>query len=151
MQRRDEAIRSFKTLLKRYPNGNKADAARFKLRLMELEERLALKQPERKPGGDEDTTALLKELAGLRERETGYKEEIAKLNNELDYLKTQLDTLEAIANEQGDLQERIEKLISWENVLGLKEQALDRKEQELDRQYESIQEAKRQIEGGTNE
>lgn len=147
-------------LLDRYPYGNKADAARFKLRLMELEERIAEQQKRQRESGSglggEGEEAYIDEIAGLKEREKSYQDEIKKLNNRVDQLKTQIDTLKRIAEASEDeegmvIQEKLQVLASWENLLGLKEQALTEKERELDREYEWIVRVKKQLEGKADE
>jgi TolA-binding protein len=149
----EKAKAVFNQLLKRYPYGNKADAARFKLRLMELEKRISEKQEKQQPAQEEreGVEAYLTEIANLKEREKGYRRELEKLNNQLDNLKAQVNTLKEIAEAAGDEQAKIQALSSWENLLGLKEQALQEKESKLDREYELIMQAKKQIEGRNDE
>jgi outer membrane protein assembly factor BamD (BamD/ComL family) len=149
LDRNGEAKVVFEQLLKRYPYGNKADAARFKLRLMELEKRIAGQKEvqEKIPEAGEGAEAYLDTIAGLKENEESYKSEIEKLNDQIDHLKTQVNTLKELAEVAGNEQDKIRALTSWENVLGLKEQALREKENELDREYDLIMQVKKQIEG----
>jgi TolA-binding protein len=138
---RAEARKVLNEVLVKYPLGNKTDAARFKLRLMDLEEKLA------HPIYSEETanrleTALI-DIDNLLEKEKNYINEIDKLNNQVDYLKTEINNLKEIgagslAETEKRIQEKIDVLVSWENVLRLKEIALKQKEIDLNQEYERL-------------
>ena len=141
MGNRDEAKEALKEVIVKYPLGNKTDAARFKLKLMDLEERLA------HPVYSEETanrleTALI-DIDNLLEKEKNYIDEIDKLNNQVDYLKTEINNLKEIgagslAETEKRIQEKINALVSWENVLRLKEIVLKQKELDLDQEFERM-------------
>lgn len=144
----------FMEVLKKYPFGDKADAARFKLRVMELEEKLATPLYDGKTG--DQLQMLLKENEQLKVKEVNYMEEINKLNNQIDYLKTEINNLKEVgvgtlAEKEKQIQEKINALISWENILKLKENALSQKEEDLDKEYERIMKIKKELEEGSNE
>ena len=141
MGNRDEAREALREVIVKYPLGNKTDAARFKLKLMELEEKLA------HPVYSEETAnrleAALIDIDTLQEKEKNYIDEIEKLNNQVDYLKTEINNLKEIgagslAETEKRIQEKIDVLVSWENVLRLKEIALKQKELDLDQEFERM-------------
>ena len=143
----------FMEVLKKYPFGDKADAARFKLRVMDLEEKLY------SPLYDEETAdrlkILLTENEQLKVKELNYMEEINKLNNQIDYLKIEINNLKEVGGgtlteKEKQIQEKINALISWENILKLKEDALNQKEEDLDREHERIIKIKKALEEGRN-
>ncbi len=150
--KKENAKSVFNEVLNRYPYGNKADAARFKLRLLELEEKIVVKEEKPLEGIDE----YLNQIKSMKEKEMNYIDEINKLNNQIDYLKTEINNLKAISRETGEeqekeIQEKIMALISWQNILGIKEKALNKKEEELNIEYERIMSIKRELEGNGNE
>ena len=82
-------------------------------------------------------------------------EEINKLNNQIDYLKTEINNLKEVgvvtlAEREKQIQEKINALISWENLLKLKENALNQKEEDLDQEYDRIIKIKKELEEGRN-
>ena len=83
-------------------------------------------------------------------------EEINKLNNQIDYLQTEINNLKEVgvgtlAEKEKQIQEKINALISWENILKLKENALSQKEEDLDKEHEKIIKIKKELEEGSNE
>lgn len=142
---RDEARRVFIDVLERYPTGNKADAARFKLKLMEIEDGLAAKE-EAAPEVLEPFAADIDEeqAAQFQAREEQYRLEIGGLNAQIEQLRSEIDILKEMGegiDEEGDVQieEKMKALIAWENILKLKEETLNQKELQLDREFERIQ------------
>jgi hypothetical protein len=98
---------------------------------------------------------LLTENEQLKMKEVNYMEEINKLNNQIDYLKTEINNLKEVgvgtlAEREKQIQEKINALISWENLLKLKENALNQKEEDLDQEYERIIKIKKELEEGRN-
>jgi TolA-binding protein len=143
--RRNDARTVLNALLKHYPYGNKADAARFKLRLMELEDLLSGQKVETSLIGGED------EMENWRDRELQYRSEIEKLNNRVEMLESEINALKEIDEVTEDesaaqIEEKMEALIAWENILNLKEEALNQKEVQLDQEFERIQELSEQME-----
>ena len=143
----------FMEVLKKYPFGDKADAARFKLRVMDLEEKL--NTPLYDEGTADQLKMLLTENEQLKVKEVNYMEEINKLNNQIDYLKTEINNLKEVgvgtlAEREKQIQEKINALISWENILKLKENALNQKEEDLDQEYDRIIKIKKELEEGRN-
>jgi len=156
--RREDARVMFSEVIKRYPMGNKADAARFKIRLMELEDRLG-KYGGSIPGTGEvsgKATAYSEEDMQMREREHQYLEEIERLNTQIDLLKTELNNLKEIGRGSGvdkeaQIEEKVKALTAWENILRVKEEALNQKEQELNRGLENIEKIISELEKKANE
>ena len=77
------------------------------------------------------------------EKEKNYIDEIENLNNQVDYLKTEINNLKEIgagslAETERRIQEKIDVLVSWENVLRLKEISLKQKELDLDQEFERM-------------
>jgi TolA-binding protein len=141
MGNKAEAKEVLREVIVKYPLGNKTDAARFKLKLMELEEKLD------HPVYSEETATRLEEalidIDNLLVKEENYIDEIKKLNNQVDYLKTEINNLKEIgagslAETEKRIQEKIDALVSWENVLRLKEISLKQKELDLDEEFERI-------------
>jgi len=152
--RREEAKRYFRRVIERYPNGNKADGARFKLRLMELEEKAIRSAAEdvREPVSTDES----EELKALRMREQLYSEQIADLNNEIDLLRREITNLKEIGEgtsdeKQQQIEEKINALISWENILRVKEDALGRKEQLLNNELERLEQISSKVERTADE
>ncbi len=153
---RSEAQRVLAELLKRYPNGNKADAAAFKLRLLSLEQLEKKETVQTRPvSADEslknDLTQAQEKLARMKDREEQYREEVAKLNNQIEKLQSEITNLKEIGKGTEDerekqIEEKIKALVSWENVLKVKEEALDAKEQMLNEEYERLQKITAELE-----
>ncbi|RKX96957.1 MAG: hypothetical protein DRP54_09605 [Spirochaetes bacterium] len=165
LNKKDQAKRVLRSLLERYPYGNKSDAARFKLTMLQLEEksRAEAKQkqvveagtekeipskPPEKPSMKEveavDIEKYKSRIKELEEKEKKYKEEIERLNTQIEYLRTELENLKEA--QKGELEERIKALVSWENFLKVKEDALRQKEIELNSQFEWIEKIKKELE-----
>lgn len=157
LQQRKKAKDVLEEVLKRYPQGNKADAARFKLKLMAMEdernvgEKMIEEKPE-KPKEEpvisenalKDIDALKKQIESLKEKENTLLAEISDLNNQIDQLNSEINNLKEIGKgtleeQEKQIQEKINALISWENLLKIKEKALIQKEGELNTEYEKIQ------------
>ena len=152
--RREEAKRYFRSVIERYPNGNKADGARFKLRLMELEEKAVRSAAVdvREPVITDES----EELKALRMREQQYREQISDLNNEIDLLRMELTNLKEIGEgtsdeKQQQIEEKINALISWENILRVKEDALSRKEKLLNDELERLEQISSKVERTADE
>lgn len=156
--KREDARVIFSEVIKRYPMGNKADAARFKIRLMELEDRLG-KYGGTIPGTVEmssKVTAYSEEDMQMRQREHQYLEEIERLNNQIDLLKTELKNLKEVGRGSGvekeaQIEEKIKALTAWENILRVKEEALNQKEQELNRGLKDVEKIISELEKKINE
>jgi TolA-binding protein len=155
--RRDDARTVLNALLKHYPYGNKADAARFKLRLMELEDELAGKRDAalRNRGEDEGGT-VSEDLENWKDRELQYSSEIEKLINRVEMLESEINALKEIEEGTEDervaqIEEKIEALIAWENILNMKEEALNQKEMQLDQEFARIQELSEQLEPASDD
>ncbi len=150
--RRNEARTVLNTLLKHYPYGNKADAARFKLRLMELENQLSGQEATTLISRvDDEMTYSPQDMEKWKDRELQYRSEIENLNNRVEILESEINALKEIKEGTEDeraaqIEEKIEALIAWENILNLKEEALDQKEVQLDQEFERIQELTKQME-----
>jgi len=144
-------------LLIRYPNGNKADAASFKLRLLDLEQREKKEQVQTRPATSDESlknelAQVQEELKQMKEKETQYREEIAKLNNQVETLQSELTNLKEIGEGTRDererqIEEKIKALVSWENILKVKENALDIKEKKLNEEYERLKKITNELEG----
>jgi TolA-binding protein len=156
MGRREDARLAFLDVIKRYPQSNKADAARFKLRLMELEDRsgkYAEKLPQtHEPPGEAATYSE----EDIRKKERQYLEEIERLNIQIDLLRTELNNLKEIgkgsgAEKEAQIDEKIKTLTAWENILKVKEEALNQKELELNRGLEDIEKIISELEKKANE
>ena len=152
MNEREPAKKTFEEVLRRYPKGNKADAARFKLRLIELEDRLEAQEaqkslPEAHVSGmnEEQIVLLREENEKLRQKQAQLLDEIEDLNNTIDQMNTELRTLREIGtgepedNEQ-KFQKKVQALAFRENLLMIKEDALRQKEIELKKLYENLRE-----------
>jgi len=144
--KRARAKKAFSEVLKRYPYGNKADAASFKLRLMKLEDEMKQGESrEKAPAKEEITKGYDADaLARLKEKELHYKAEIDKLNNQIDLLRTEIINLKEMGEGTGEekelqIEEKLKALVSWENLLKIKEESLNQKERQLDQEYERIQ------------
>jgi tetratricopeptide (TPR) repeat protein len=144
---REEARGVLKEVLERYPLGNKSDAARFKLKLMEIEDELALKEtpPSEEPREGEA------EQAQWRAREQQYQSDIELLNNQIQRLRAEIDALQVSGEKPGEeeelqLEERMKALIAWENILKIKEESLNQKELQLDQEFERIQRLSKELE-----
>jgi TolA-binding protein len=143
--KREEARDQFAAVLRHYPEGNKADAARFKLKLMDIEDELAAK--EAAPPHEEqiiDTGATPEEIALWQNKEGQYLEEIEQLRDQIDLLVSEIDDLKELgesvdAESEEQIEEKMKALIAWENVLKVKEETLKQKELQLDQEYERIQ------------
>ncbi len=152
MNDREAAKKTFEEILRRYPQGNKADAARFKLRLMELEDKLKEDKvqkslPEAHGSGmdEEDIRLLSEENKTLRQKEARLLDEIEALNNTIDQMNTELQTLYEIGkgtqkDQEQQLQKKVQALAFRENLLRIKEEALRQKEIELKKFYENLRE-----------
>jgi predicted negative regulator of RcsB-dependent stress response len=152
MNDRVSAKNAFEEVLRRYPQGNKADAARFKLRVLELEEKLeeqkkveSVPEPEGLDGEAESTRLLREENKKLRQREAELLAEIEALQNTIDQLNTELQTLRALGKgtqeeREQQLQEKVQALAFRENLLRIKQEALSQKEIELKKLYENLRE-----------
>jgi outer membrane protein assembly factor BamD (BamD/ComL family) len=153
LEQREEAKITFEEVLKQYPAGNKAEAARFKLKLMELEEKInqteitADYETDAEDSDDQNIHRYLEEIETLRNQEKDFRDEIDRLNSQIEFLKSELKTsrdLETIADEK-KLQEKLDTLVNWENLLKIKENALKQKENELNREYERILDLTREL------
>ncbi|MGQ9616113.1 MAG: tetratricopeptide repeat protein [Spirochaetota bacterium] len=156
--RREDARVMFSEVIKRYPLGNKADAARFKIRLMELEEQLG-KYVGSIPGTVElsgEVAAYSEEEKQMHKREQKYLEEIERLNTQIDILQTELNNLKEIGKGSGvereaQIEEKVKALNAWENILRVKEEALNQKEKELNSKLESVEKIISELEKKANE
>jgi TolA-binding protein len=154
---KEKAKECFQELLRKYPQGDKADGAMFNLRLIAMEEELercrraaaaVYKTDEPKPAAPQaDTNPLLEqnaeEIIRLREKERVYTEEIARLNSRIEALKGEMENLEAAGGadeKQTGKQNRDKRraLSSWENLLAVKERALEQKEKALNEAFEKL-------------
>lgn len=162
--RRNDAKQVLRELLNKYPNGDKVDSARFKLKLLEMEEEMrAQKVPVEEEPVQVETTpqepkiisaemqSLKEELKKLKEWEKSLLAEIDKLNMEIERLNTEIDGLKEIGSssmEEQELQirDRINALTSWQNVLRIKERALSQKERELILEYEKLKKVESMLE-----
>jgi tetratricopeptide (TPR) repeat protein len=144
---REEARGVLKELLERYPLGNKSDAARFKLKLMEIEDELARKET---PPPDESGRGEAEE-AQWHAKEQQYQLDIERLNNQIQRLRAEIDALQLLGEKAGEedesqLEERMRALIAWENILKIKEESLNQKELQLDQEFERIQRLSNELE-----
>ncbi len=153
---RDGAREMFQEVLHAYPTGNKADAARFKLRLMEIEDELAAR--EEVPPVEEiiPEGATPEEIAQWRAKEEQYRSEVDRLNEQIELLRTEIDTLKELgelaeSEREVQIEERMKALIAWENILKIKEETLTQKELQLDRQFERMQQISAEFERIENE
>jgi len=156
--KKKEAELILNDLLKRYPYGNKADAARFKLRLMALEEKSEQekKQKEKKEIVEQETKIdcelYILEIKRLKEKEKRYIETLARLTNQIELLKIENSNLKEVGRgtideREKQIQEKINTLISWENVLRMKDELLNKKEKALDDEYKRIEKVKNELKG----
>jgi TolA-binding protein len=157
---RERARATFENVLQQYPAGNKADAAYFKLRLMEMEDELAAREQgiprdqqivEQAPAG-----ATPEEIARWEARERQYQQEVARLGEQLEQLRAEIDSLREmgeLADSEAEvrLEERMKALIAWENILKIKEETLTQKELQLDLQFEKIEQISTELERIENE
>ena len=154
---KEKAKEWFQELLKKYPQSDKADGAVFNLRLIAMEEELdrcrraaasVYKTDELKPPAPQaDASTLLEqnaeEISQLREKERVYAGEIARLNSRIEALKGEVENLEAPS---GDGKKKTGKqnrdkrreLAYWENLLTVKERALEQKEKALNEALEKL-------------
>ena len=161
LERRSEAKDVLQELLSRYPQGNKAEAARFKLRLLELQEQEVTEAEKGVPAEGEpeglklaspELDELTQEVKKLREREKSLLAEIDRLNDQLSLLTGELveNTQEVesagFEAQESQIHERIKALMSWENVLRIKEQALAQKERNLKLGFEKLKKIESTIE-----
>jgi tetratricopeptide (TPR) repeat protein len=154
---KEKAKEWFQELLRKYPRGDKADGAVFHLRLLAMEEELdryrraaasVYKTDELKPPAPQaDTSTLLdqsaEEILQLREKERVYAGEIARLNSRIEALKGEMESLGAPggADEKKTGKQNRNKrreLASWENLLTIKERALEQKEKALNEALEQL-------------
>ncbi len=157
---RERARVAFEDVLHAYPTGNKADAAYFKLRLMEMEDELATREQtfpqEQQMVGQLPETATPEEIARWQAKEKQYQQEVARLNDQLEQLRAEIDSLREIG-ELSDrevevrIEERMKALIAWENILKIKEETLIKKELQLDLQFEKIEQISTELERIENE
>jgi len=157
---RERAQTAFEDVLHTYPTGNKADAAYFKLRLMEMEDELATREQtfpeeqqmvERIPEG-----ASPEEIAQWKAKEKQYQQEVARLSEQLEQLRAEIDSLRemgelADTEVEARMEERMKALIAWENILKIKEETLTQKELQLDLQFEKIEQISTELERIENE
>ncbi len=153
---RSQARKTLVEILKRYPNGNKADAASFKLRLLDLEQLEKKETAQISPvssdeGLKKELAQAQEELTRMKEKEAQCKDEITRLNNQIETLQSEITNLKEIGKGTNDerekqIEEKIKALVSWENVLKVKEEALDDKEQMLDEEYERLQKITAELE-----
>ncbi|KPJ89388.1 MAG: hypothetical protein AMS17_02160 [Spirochaetes bacterium DG_61] len=157
---RSDAKDVLQELLERYPKGNKVEAARFKLRLLELQEQQVQTAEKGAPTEVESEVSELKpdeldrltqEVIELKEREKSLLDEIDKLNDQLSLLTGELEHAKEIEStgleaQESQLLERINALISWENILRIKEQALAQKEKSLKLGFEKLKKIESTIE-----
>ena len=120
--------------------------------LLELEEKKSTEKPQPEQIAEGDSREQLKQLEDFKEKEKAFLEEIEKLNNQIEYLKTEINNLKEVGSGTSEerlkqIQEKIKALVSWENVLRIKEESLNQKELELDRQYEAILKVQETLEG----
>jgi tetratricopeptide (TPR) repeat protein len=152
MGRRAEALSALEEVLERYPTGNKADAASFKLRLLDLEDSLAALEAGGAPSGEPSEVKKLRdEITRLREREGDYRAEIEELRNRVELLTAEMDGVKELAAASGDEREREiaekqEELANLERLLEIKEEALSVKEKELDEEFARLQELVAELE-----
>jgi TolA-binding protein len=158
MGERDGARAEFERVLATYPDGNKADAARFKLRLMDIEDELAAREgiPPEAQAAEKPPTDDGGDGEQWEDREKQYLSEIEKMNQQIEKLRTEIDALREIGEqpgteETGAVEERMKALIAWENILKLKEETLNQKEQQLDQEFERIQQLSEELEQIENE
>ena len=144
LQQRKKAKEVLEEVLKKYPQGNKADAARFKLKLMAMEDERKigekikeekLEKPKEEPVISEDALkdidALKKQIENLKKKENTLLAEINDLNNQIDQLNSEINNLREIGKgtqeeQEKQIQEKINALVSWENLLKIKEKALNK-------------------------
>ncbi len=159
MGMRGDARDTFTEVLKRYPTGNKADAARFKLRLMELEDRMRKQEEESASVEVFERPAEIPEAEvdrRIRDIELQYREEIEKLNNQIDLLHTELNNLKEVGagsedERKAQIEEKVKALIAWESILKVKEEALNQKEEKLNRGIERVESIISELEQQANE
>ena len=137
---REEARQALEEVLERYPRGTKADAARFKLELMDIEDKIA--SQETAPSGIENEREP--ESGEWQALERQYQSDIQGLNEQIQQLRIEIDELQKmgeVTDEEGSaqLEERMKALIAWENILKIKEESLNQKELQLDQEFERIQ------------
>ena len=181
--RREESRAAFREVLRRYPEGGKADAASYKLRLMELEDRLASlsRKPPPRAGGEQEGDALAgepeepetpdrsrgqrmeEELGRMQEQEKQYQSRIEQLTNRVGELREEIAALREELRElqrlsgrtgserEGDLLEQRRRLSSWQELLELKEQALNSKEQRLEEGLQRLREITAELGPGEDE
>jgi TolA-binding protein len=148
---REQAREGFRQVLEWYPSGNKTDAARFKLKLMEMEDELAAREAAQPDMQETVAGATPEEIARWSSLEAQYQSEIDKLNNRIELLRTELDVLKEMGESMGDereanLEERMKALVAWENILKIKEESLNQKEVQLDQEFERIQQLSNEFE-----
>jgi TolA-binding protein len=157
---RDRAVAAFEDVLHAYPTGNKADAAYFKLRLLEMEEALAAREqtfPQEQQMIEQlMTDATPEEIAQWEAREKQYQQEVSRLSEQLEQLRTEIDSLRELgelsdSEVEARLEERMKALIAWENILKIKEETLTQKELQLDLQFEKIERISTELERIENE
>ena len=137
---RGEARQALEEVLERYPHGNKADAARLKLALMDIEDEIASQETapseieiEREPESGE-----------WEELERQYRSDIQRLNEQIQQQRIEIDELQRMGEVTDEevseqLEQRMKALIAWENILKIKEESLNQKELQLDQEFERIQ------------
>ena len=122
LDERENARACFTDLLKRYPDGNKAEAAWFELMLMELEDKTA------RDCGEVFRERVPEELKKALERKEA----------EIERLRGEVENLKAFLGKGGDerdkeIQAKIQALTALENLLAVKEKALNEKERRLNK------------------
>ena len=157
---RERARAAFEDVLHAYPTGSKADAAYFKLRLMEMEDELATRE-QTFPQEQQMVEQVLEgaspeEIVQWEAKEKQYQQEVARLSEQLEQLRAEIDTLRemgelADTEVEARIEERMKALIAWENILKIKEETLTQKELQLDLQFEKIEQISTELERIENE
>ena len=152
---RERARTAFEDVLHAYPTGNKADAAYFKLRLMEMEDEVATRE-QTFPQEQQMVEQIPEEIAQWEAREKQYQQEVARLSEQLEQLRAEIDSLSEIGEltdteAEARIAERMKALIAWENILKIKEETLTQKELQLDLQFEKIEQISTELERIENE
>ena len=153
---RERAQAAFEDVLHAYPTGNKVDAAYFKLRLMEMEDELVTWEQTFPQEQQILEGATPEEIAMWQAKEEQYQQEVARLNDHLEQLRAEIDSLRemgelADTEVEARIEERMKALIAWENILKIKEETLTQKELQLDLQFEKIEQISTEIERIENE
>jgi TolA-binding protein len=153
MGEREAGITTLERLLVDYPGGNKAEAARCRLGILALEDRYAeqekkgestIRNEQPLEGAETQQGELAGEVQRLKKREAELLREIAALNSRLDLLNAEMEEAKEFGSagrqeEESRLAQRMKALASWENVLRIKERALELKEKALKEGFERLE------------